>query len=271
MEKPAAAVVEEVKTDDTGVIPVSKVREMLETAANRVASKLLVAFGIEEKPEDAPKAPELSKEISDGVTALPVAEAVKATMRKDLLTMAAADQRAWLTSFEVLMVNPLSLTALANIALKAEEAKTESTKEVSSETPESTAEPKKEEVMAANVVTADAKQNPKAGEVSGFQSGESASSGPKGNVPVVPGKVITEGPALDTLPKAVKTGHELKTDHEAMAAQADKEIEALKRGKGSLTEKSKLASTMLEVRRIAASDLALVESFVAYAKKKARR
>jgi hypothetical protein len=257
---------EVVSQEEQGVVSVTKVKELMETVAHRVADRLLVAFGIEEKPKEE-KAPELSKEMSDGIDALPVADAVKASIRKDILTMTATDQATWLKSFSALIQNPLSLKQI-----QAEDQKTETvSEEVSSETSQPTeVESKKEEVMAAVNVKADAKQNSKAGEVSGFQSGESASSGPKGNVPSVPGKVVTEAPAIQTLPKPVKTGHELKTDHEAMAAKADKEIEALKRNKGLVTEKSKLASTMLEVRKIAAADPALVESFVAYAKKKSK-
>ena len=129
--------------------------------------------------------------------------------------------------------------------------------------------------MASDVkITAEVSQNSKAGEVSGFQSGESASSGPKGNVPSVPGKVITEDKlALDVLPKADKSKSGYKTDYESEASGFDKEVEALKRGKGSLTEKSKLASVMSDINTIASSNdgLKLVESFVAYAKKKSAK
>ena len=134
-----------------------------------------------------------------------------------------------------------------------------------------------EKVMASGVtVQGEIKQNPKAGPggdaVPGFQSGESASSGPKGNVPVVPGKVVTEGPSLDVLPKTQKTGFELKTDNDSAAKAVDKEIEALKRSKGLVTEKAKLASVIAEVQVIASTveGRKMIENFLVYAKKKSK-
>jgi hypothetical protein len=143
--------------------------------------------------------------------------------------------------------------------------------EVSSET-EQPKDNKEKTVMASDIkVKADVSQNEKGANkgdlVSGFQSGESAKQN-KGEVSAIPGRVVTESPALDTLPKSEKSGY--KTDYESLAKAADKEIEALKRGKGMLHEKSKLASILFEARKVAsdAEGLKLLESFVAYAKKK---
>lgn len=272
MDKPTAEVKPEVTQEQEAVIPVSKAKELMEKVANSLADRLLGTA--DEKPKED-KLPDLSPEAETMVKALSDADTVKASIRKDIAGLPSSSQVLWLKAYTLGIErtpNDEKARKFAWSFVKPEEQKEE---KVSSETPKPTevAEDKKEEVMAAEVkVKADANQNMKGGEVTGFQSGESASSGPKGNVPTVPGKVLTEGPALDVLPKPVKTGYELKTDHEAMAAQADKAIEALKRGKGMLTEKSKLASTMFEVRKIATSPegLRMVESFVAYAKKKSK-
>ena len=254
----------EVKVEEVieGTIPVSKARELMETAASRVVNRVLLALGVDQAVE--PK--ELSKEVEEAVNALPVVDEVKASIRKDILSLSATDQAEWLKSFASLMANPLSFK------VKAEEKPVEPVPAVSSE-PVKTEN--KEEVMAAVKVEADVKQNMKSGDVPVAQDGAGAKQNfQKGEVSAIPGKVVTEDKLpIDVLPKAVKTGFELQTETEAMAKQSDKEINALKSAHGAKTENAKLASVLEDVKVIAsdAKGLKLLQGFVAYAKKNAKK
>jgi hypothetical protein len=345
---------ESVEQKTEGVIPLAKARELMETAAEKVANRIMAAFGLEDK------AKELSPEAEAAVEALPVADKVKASIKKDIVKLESEVQSLWVKAFALKLEQGNLHTeitastredvakAFASAFVKADrwdspypeperdrnldkpfrqEQQTiadqpeklaamlvELDQKLKAGGPESPeylgllkealmlkpdkilqsvhaqyltndqkefaeravrASTHKEEAMASEVkVTAEVKQNSKGGEVPGFQSGESASSGAKGAVPSVPGRVITEDKLpIDVLPKAEKGGEHLKTDYESEAASFDKEVEALKRGKGQVTEKAKLASVISEIRSLASSDdgLKLVESFVAYAKKKAKK
>jgi len=132
------------------------------------------------------------------------------------------------------------------------EAQNEAKKIVEEVTPKEPAkEPTMVEPVAASVtVKADMKQSPKGGGelVSGGpQSGESAKSGPKGEMPTVPGKVVTESLAKDILPKSdfsqsIKS--EMDLGHaKGLAAKSEAEIKRLMQADGFRKEMIKMAST----------------------------
>jgi hypothetical protein len=232
------------------LIPISQAQKMMEEVANGVATKIMAAFGIEDKKEEVKVSPEIEKLIEKEP------EDVKAHIIKLVQNLSEPEQSVWIKAY-FLKLDSIKKDEVSRIVAAEEAAwhfidkSNEEKKEVS--LPENKIEEKKEEVMASEEVkvTADANQNVKGGPkgelVSNIPSGESASSGTKGNFPDVPGKTVTEGPALDALPKGEKTKFALQQKHEgdyaSLAKQSDAEIEKLKRQKGMMTEVRKMAFT----------------------------
>jgi len=263
---------EEKKEVVEDTISVSKAQELMERVANNLAEKLLGSADAIKKQADDNTVPTWKLTlVEDVVVAADDAQKAKAAVIKYLIAHPDIFDRVTGVGAHEATVNEADAIKVSE-SEKIEKRGTVVVpiEEVSSETEQ----PNKEKTVMASdkvEVKAEVSQNEKGANkgdlVSGFQNGENTKQN-KGEVSAVPGRVITEGPSLDTLPKSEKSGY--KTDYESLAKAADKEIEALKRGKGMLQEKSKLASVLFEARKVAsdAEGLRMLESFVEYAKKK---